>query len=569
MTSQTPRSGGELLVDTLAEQGVTRVSCVPGESYLPVLDALREAPIEVDVCRHEAGAGNMAVAVGKLTGRAGVAMVTRGPGAMHAAIAVHTAEQDAVPMLLLIGQVALRDRERGGFQEMNYHEVFGSVAKWVVSLDTVERIPETMARAFRIAEGGRPGPVVIEMPEDVLAEVASVPDVPRIEQLSAAPTPAAVAAIRDRLAAAERPLVLLGRSTWSQETADAARAFAEQYELPTLAAFRCQDYIDNTAAVYCGHVGLGTDATLAARLEQADVILAVGGHIGDAETKGYEILGPRPGRTLLHVAASEMDVDRYLQASVAVQATPIEFFRAMLGAGSAPEGDPAVPAAGAAAGDTAASDPAARRAWLTALRAEEVARATPPQQADDVLSAIMTELADELPADTIVANGAGNYAVWVHQFVKYRRYGTQLAPASGAMGFGLPAGIAGGLVHPERPVVVFAGDGCFSMAMTEMGVLKSSGVPAIVVIVNNGIYGTIRLHQERRYPGRVSATSFENPDFVLLAQAFGFTAERVTDAEEFMRVYREASARGEAAVIEVMVDPQRSTPSVRLDELQG
>ncbi len=551
MSQHASRSGGELLVDTLAEQGVTRVSCVPGESYLPVLDALRESPIEVDVCRHEAGAGNMAVATGKLTGRAGVAMVTRGPGAMHAAISVHTAEQDAVPMLLLIGQVALRDRERGGFQEMNYHEVFGSVAKWVVSLDTVERIPETIARAFRIAEGGRPGPVVIEMPEDVLAETAAVAAVPRIEPLTAAPTPAAVAQIRERLRLAKRPLVLLGRSTWSQETADAALAFAERYELPTLAAFRCQDYIDNTSAYYGGHVGLGTDAALAARLEEADVILAVGGHIGDAETKGYEILGPKPGRMLIHVAASEMDVDRYLQATIAVQATPRAFFDAMLGA----TGEPPAAASGA------------RRDWVSTVRSEEVARSIPPVQSDDLLSAIMTQLADELPADAIVANGAGNYAVWVHQFVKYRRYGTQLAPASGAMGFGLPAGIAGGLVHPDRQVVVFAGDGCFSMAMTEMGVLRSSGVPAVVVIVNNGIYGTIRLHQERRYPGRVSATSFENPDFVMLAQAFGFTAERVTTADDFMRVYRAATASGEAAVIEVVVDPLRSTPSVRLDEL--
>lgn len=557
MTQQTPRSGGELLVDSLAIQGVARVSCVPGESYLPVLDALREAPIEVDVCRHEAGAGNMAVATGKLTGRAGVAMVTRGPGAMHAAIAVHTAEQDAVPMLLLIGQVALRDRERGGFQEMNYHEVFGSVAKWVVSLDSVERIPETIARAFRIAEGGRPGPVVIEMPEDILAEVATVADVSRIEALNAAPTTASVVAIAARLRTAERPLVLLGRSTWSQETADAALEFAKAYELPTLAGFRCQDYIDNDSDYYVGHVGLGTDAKLAARLESADVILAIGGHLGDAETKGYEILSPKPGRTLLHVAASEMDVDRYLQASVAVQATPIEFFAAMLAG------------AGAGASDSAGAveDVEARRAWLGDMRADEVARSIPPVNDDDVLSAIMTQLAPEMPVDTIVANGAGNYAVWVHQFVKYRRYGTQLAPASGAMGFGLPAGIAGGLVHPDRPVLVFAGDGCFSMAMTEMGVLRSSGVPAIVVIVNNGVYGTIRLHQERRYPGRVSATSFDNPDFVMLAQAFGFTAKRVFDADSFMRVYRDATERGEAAVIEVMVDPLRSTPAVRLDDL--
>lgn len=565
MTSHESRSGGELLVDTLVIQGVTRVSCVPGESYLPVLDALRDRPIEVDVCRHEAGAGNMAVATGKLTGRAGVAMVTRGPGAMHAAIAVHTAEQDAVPMLLLIGQVALRDRGRGGFQEMNYAEVFGSVAKWVVSLDTVERIPETIARAFRIAEGGRPGPVVVEMPEDVLAQVAAVADVPRILPLRAAPTPDGVAEIQRRLRDAERPIVLLGRSPWSQETADAALVFAEAYAVPVLAGFRCQDYIDNTAPQYCGHLGLGTDATLAARVEEADVILAVGGHLGDAETRGYEILGPKPGRTLLHVAASEGDVDRYLQSSVALQATPLDFFTAMLAQGS----PGAAGAQGAPDPLHAPASPADRAAWASQLRAEEERRATPPDQSDDVLSAIMAQLADELPADTIIANGAGNYAVWVHQFLRYRRYGTQLAPASGAMGFGLPAGIAGGLVHPERPVLIFAGDGCFSMAMTELGVLRSSGVPAIVVIVNNGVYGTIRLHQERRYPGRVSATSFENPDFVALGRAFGFTAERVTDADGFMAVYRAARSRGEAAVIEVITDPLRSTPGIRIAEAGG
>lgn len=549
MAEHTPRSGGELLVDTLVEQGVTRVSCVPGESYLPVLDALRERPIEVDLCRHEAGAGNMAVAVGKLTGRAGIAMVTRGPGAMHAAIAVHTAEQDAVPMILMIGQVALRDRERGGFQEMNYHEVFGSVAKWVVSLDTVERIPETIARAFRIAEGGRPGPVVVEMPEDVLAEVAQVADAARIEPLRSAPPADSVSKIQELLRSAQRPVVLLGRSTWSQETADIAERFADQFRLPVLAAFRCQDYFDNTSSLYCGHVGLGTDATLAARLEEADVILAVGGHLGDAETKGYEILGPKPGRTLLHVACSEHDVDRYLQSAVSMLSTPHDFFEVML------QGDTGTPEA-----------PTVRAEWIGTLRAEEEARATPPQQDDDLLSAIMSQLAAELPADAIIANGAGNYAVWVHQFIKYRRFGTQLAPASGAMGFGLPAGIAGGLVHPERQVVVFAGDGCFSMAMTEMGVLRSSGIPAIVVIINNGIYGTIRLHQERRYPGRVSATSFENPDFVMLAQAFGFAAVRVSDADAFMRAYRRASELGEAVVIEVMTDPLRATPTVRLDE---
>lgn len=542
MNDQSKRSGGELVVGALTAQGVCRISCVPGESYLPVLDAIRDSSIELDVCRHEAGAGNMAVATGRLTGRAGVAAVTRGPGAMHAAIAVHTAEQDAVPMILLIGQVALRDRERGGFQEMNYHRVFGSVAKWVVSLDVVDRIPETIARAFRIAESGRPGPVVIEMPEDILAELSNAPIVGRREPMKSSPSAADADRIVEALAASKKPLVLVGRAAWTQNTADAALEFAAEYDLPMLAAFRCQDYIDNDSPYYAGHVGLSTDPTLVARLEAADLILAVGGHIGDAETKGYEILAPRADRTVIHVATSESDVDRYLQAQIAVQATPEEFFLTLKGrANQIPE----------------------RGDWLKGLRAEEVKRSTPPMQDGDVLSAIMADLREELPDDAIVTNGAGNYAIWVHQFVRYRRYGSQVAPASGAMGFGLPAGIAAGLVHPNRQVVIFAGDGCFTMSMTELGVLKHSGVPAVVVIVNNGSYGTIRMHQEQRYPGRISGTEIDNPDFVALGQAFGIKSHRVNSAASFMQAYREATTTGEAAVIEVVVDPNRVTPSLK------
>ncbi|MGD9607013.1 MAG: thiamine pyrophosphate-dependent enzyme [Leucobacter sp.] len=543
------RTGGQLVVEALEAQGVTRISCVPGESYLPVLDALIDSGIELDVCRHEAGAGNMAVAAGKLTGRAGVVAVTRGPGAMHAAIAVHTAQQDALPMVLLIGQVALRDRGRGGFQEMEYARVFGSTAKWVTSLDVVERIPETIARAFRVAEGGRPGPVVIEMPEDVLAEVAAARIPGRVEPMRAAPAPADIEALQGMIARAERPIALLGRSAWSQEAADAAREFAERYALPLAAGFRCQDYIDNDAEVYVGHVGLGTDATLVARLEEADLILSVGGHFGDAETKGYEILAPRDGRAVAHVSNAEGDVDRYLQADLVVQATPLEFFRAMNAA--APE-----------QGGTK------RTEWMRALREEEAHRSTPNAEGD-LLSQAMAVLQRECGPDTIVANGAGNYAIWVHQFTKYRRYGAQLAPASGAMGFGLPAGIAAGLHRPEQPVIVFAGDGCFSMSLTELATLAESRANVLVIVVNNGMYGTIRMHQERRFPGRVSGTALVNPDFVGIALACGIPAERVEDVEAFERAFAQAQ-RGEGpSLIEIATDPDRSTPGLRLSELSA
>lgn len=548
MTATGSHSGGALVIHALEAQGVTRISCVPGESYLPVLDALISSPIKLDVARHEAGAGNMALAHGKLTGRAGVVAVTRGPGAMHAAIAVHTAEQDALPLVLLIGQVALRDRGRGGFQEMEYSRVFGSVAKWVTSLDTVERIPETIARAFRVAEGGRPGPVVIEMPEDILAATAVTDIVERRKPMLSAPSLTDIARVQQLLEKAQRPLLLLGRAPWSQKTADLAERFAKHFAMPALAGFRCQDFFNNTSSAYAGHVGLGTDARLAARLEEADLILSVGGHFGDAETQGYEILTPRSDRTVIHVAASEHDVDRYLHTDLALIATPSEFLATMLQL------------------QEAATE---QSAWMRALRAEEEARQTPPIQEGDPLSAIMGWLQDSLPEDAIVANGAGNYAVWVHQFTQYQRYGSQLAPASGAMGFGLPAGIAAGLARPEQEVIVFAGDGCFTMALPELATLASSDAKITVVIVNNGTYGTIRLHQERRYPGRVSGTSLSNPDFVALAQSFGLGASRVNTPEEFAIAYEAGRKSHTSTVIEVIVSADRSTPGVKLSDLAG
>lgn len=540
------RNGGRLVVASLEAQGVTHVACVPGESYLPVLDALIDSEIDLTVCRHEAGAGNMAVAAGKLSGRAGIVAVTRGPGAMHAAIAVHTAQQDAIPLILLIGQVALRDRGRGGFQEMEYSRVFGSVAKWVTSLDSAERIPETMARAFRIAEGGRPGPVVIEMPEDVLEELSDVPIVPRIAPMRAAPTPADSAAVMRHLDRAERPILLLGRCAWSQGASDEVLRFAETHRVPVAVSFRCQDYIDNEAEVYVGHVGLSTDARLVERLESADLIIAVGGHIGDAETRGYEILGPKDDLTLIHVSNSEHDVDRYLQARIAIQSTPLEFFQAVN----------AVPAA--------ISD--SRSEWLTKLREEEVQRSTPNTEGD-LLSQVMGVLRREIAPESIFTNGAGNYAIWVHQFTKYRKFGSQLAPASGAMGFGLPAGIAAGILRPDQQVVAFAGDGCFSMAISELPTLADSRANVIVIVVNNGMYGTIRMHQERRFPGRISGTSLTNPDFVRIAEACGIPGARVDNVSDFETALNDAQGSDGPRLIEVMTDPDRSTPNLRLSEL--
>ncbi len=526
------------MVGALQAQGIRRISCVPGESFLPILDALIDSEIALDVARHEAGAGNMAVANARLSGHAGVVMVSRGPGAMHAAIAVHTAEQDAIPLVVLIGQVALRDRGRGGFQEMNYAQVFGSVAKWVASLDIVERIPETIARAIRVAESGRPGPVVIEMPEDVLDAAASAPDVTRRIPMRAAPAAEDIDAFHEILATAEQPVLILGRGIWSQATADAAAQFAQKNQIPVVAGFRCQDFIDNDSPFYVGHVGLSTDIRLIGRLEEADVVVSVGGHFGDAETKGYEILRPRGDRTVVHVSVEELDVDRYLPANLVIQATPLEFFQIMN------------------AGDSTAPE---RHSWVELLRNEELERSSAPADTDR-LTQIMTWLRDSISPDTIIANGAGNYAIWVHQYLRYRRFGTQLAPASGAMGFGLPAGIAAGLERPEQPVIAFAGDGCLTMSLSELATLAETRVNVTVVVINNGIYGTIHMHQRARFPGRAIGTSIEGPDFVALANSFGIHANRVTSLEAFQDAFSAAREMSGPALIEVVTDPTELKP---------
>jgi acetolactate synthase-1/2/3 large subunit len=544
------RSGGRILVDNLISQGVTSVSCVPGESYLPVLDALGESAdsISLFVCRHEAAAGNMAEAYGKLTSRAGVVAVTRGPGAMHAAIAVHTAQQDATPIILLVGQVSSADRGRGGFQEIDCGKVFGSIAKWVVSLDTIDRIPETIARAVRIAESGRPGPVVVEMPENVLSELSDVDDVQPVAPLRAAPTPAGLADLKRVLSAAERPLVLVGRGPWSQLASDRLEQFVSRNDLPVLAAFRCQDRIDNTANFYVGHLGLAADAALIARVEAADVIIAIGGHLGDAETKGYEILGPNPDRTVVHVSNDPIDLDRYVRADIAIQSDALALLDALA--------------------DFEILNPQWAQ-WRAECRAEEEIRSMLPEDPDDVLAQIVGWLRESTAPETIVANGAGNYAAWVHQFFHYRRFGSQLAPASGAMGYGLPAGLAAKVLHPERTVVVFAGDGCFMMASPELATAKAYGLNVIVVVVNNEMFGTIRLHQERRYPNRVSGTDLVNPSFSAYAQAFGLPGTTVRTLEDFTVAFNAAESSGKPSLIEVLTDPDRALPRCRLSTVTG
>lgn len=542
-------TGGQILVAALRHQGVDRIYCVPGESYLPVLDALYDATeISVVSARHEGAAANMAEADGKLTGRPGICMVTRGPGATHAAIGVHTAFQDSTPMVLFIGQVARQARDREGFQEVDFRAMFAPIAKWVAEIDDAQRIPEYVARAFRTALSGRAGPVVLSLPEDMLSEVITPPTQPTAAVAAgAAPRATDMEALTGALAAAERPLLVVGGSGWTADSCRTLLDFARRSELPIVASFRRQDLIDNRDTNYCGHLGLGADPTLTERLKCADLIVAVGSRLGENTTAGYTLLSvPVPRQTLIHVHPDPNELGRVYQPALAIACGLADFGHA-LQALTIPGG-------------------ARRAAWRREAREAYVRFSTPPSTSTAYvnLSAIVAWLSEHLREDAIIANGAGNYTVWVHRFFRYRQPRTELAPISGAMGYGVPAAIAAKLRYPDREVVAFAGDGCFMMYPQEISTAVQHQANLIVLIVNNGTYGTIRMHQERCFPGRIIATDLRNPDFVALAQSQGAYAESITSTEAFPEAFRRASASGRPAVLELRVDPDQSTPSFRL-----
>lgn len=536
---------GHVLVESLLAQGLDHYTCVPGESFLPVLDAIVDLDDRVDltVCRHESPAAHMAEAYGKLTGRPGVCFVTRGPGAFHASIGVHTADQDATPLLLFIGQIARADRGRGAFQEFDSHQVFGSIAKWVATIDDPRRIPETIARAVRIATSGRPGPVVIELPEDMLYEDIEGPAIPVVAPLVPTVDAGISDVIGDALARASRPLVVLGRGGWGEEQNRNVREFAEANDLPVVAAWRCQDHIDNDSPSYVGHLSLSTEPDLARLVEESDLVIGFGGHFGDVDTAGYTLLAPDGSRTVIHLAHDGFDLDRYLHADIAVQSDSVTATRAARGL---------------------RVDSSAWASRTRAARQDWVRRSTPA--ADDELANMVSWLADRLPDDAVISNGAGNYAVWVHRYYRYRRYGTQLAPANGAMSYGLPAGIMASVLNRARPSVVFGGDGCFLMSSMELATVASRGLPVIVVVVNNGAYGTIRMHQEREFPGRSSGTSLVNPDFAALARAHGIGGSTVTDRDGFEAAITAALETGGPHLVEVLTDVAKISPTKRITE---
>ena len=548
----TDRTGGELLVDALRVHGVDTAYCVPGESYLPVLDALHDArdAIRLIVCRHESGAANMAEAYGKLTGRPGICFVTRGPGACNASIGVHTAFQDSTPMILFVGQVGGDFVEREAFQEVDFRRMFGPMAKWVAQIDRAARLPELVSHAFHTAVSGRPGPVVLALPEDMLTEQAAVADTGAYRRVAASPSAADMARLRARLAQAQRPLVLAGGGDWSRAACEDLRAFAERNGLPVAVSFRCQDLLDNRNPHYVGHVGIGAQPALAKRVRDTDLLIVVGARLGEMTTAGYTLVEPpMPRQPLVHVHPGADELGRVFQGELLIVSGMPEF------------------AAAAAAMDPV--DGGRWAAWWHGARAEYEADLQPtPMPGELDLGQVVRELNIKLPADTLVANGAGNYSGWVHRYWQYGAFRTQLAPTSGAMGYGVPAAIAARLHEPRRPVVCFAGDGCFLMTGQELATAAQYGADVLFLVVNNGMYGTIRMHQEREYPERVHGTALRNPDFAALARSYGAHGETVRATAEFGPALERALASGRPALIELVIDPDAITPRTTLSAIR-
>jgi acetolactate synthase-1/2/3 large subunit len=544
--SSTPaRTGGEVLVDQLVRQGVERVFCVPGESYLAALDALRDRKVDVIACRAEGGAAMMAEASGKLLGRPGICFVTRGPGATNACHGVHIAAQDSTPMILFVGQVDRCMREREAFQEIDYKAMFGSIAKWVVEIDRAERIPELIARAFRVAMQGRPGPVVVSLPEDMLTDVCSIDDAPVVVPARSSPAPSDMARLQELLSFARRPLVILGGSGWDAAAVSAMIEFSERFRLPVATSFRRASLFPSHHPNYAGELGIGPDPRLKARVFDADLIILVGGRLSEMPSSSYTLLRiPAPRQKLVHVHPGAEELGRVYQPDLAIQACPSAFC-ARLHELQAPPG-------------------AGSRTEAALAHAEYLEWSGSPRVLPGAFQygAAIRWLSDWLPDDAIICNGAGNYSGWLHRHYQFRCFATQLAPTSGSMGYGVPAAVFAKLQFPDRTVVALAGDGCFLMNGQEFATAVQYGAAIIVVIIDNGQYGTIRMHQERDYPGRVVATQLRNPDFAEYARAFGGFGARVERTEQFAPAFEQALASARPAILHCLLD-QRAQSHAR------
>ena len=551
-TSHTRRSGAQVLIDQLRIHGTDTIFGVPGESYLAALDALyaQRNSIRFVICRQEGGASNMAEAYGKLTGKPGICFVTRGPGATNASIGLHTGFQDSTPMILLVGQVAREATDREAFQEIDYRRMFGQMAKWVAQIEDARRIPELVSQAFHTALNGRPGPVVLALPEDMLTDEVEVADAGPYRIARGAPSPGDMAKLREMLDAAQRPMVILGGGGWSAEACADIRAFVEANDLPVCASFRNQDLIDNRHPNYVGDLGVGVGPALGKRIKECDLILAIGPRLGEATTGGYTLFDlPVPKQKLVHVHAGAEELGRVYQATLPINSGMANFAAA-----------------------ARAMKPVDGKRWKAAVaeaHAEYLDNIKPgPLPGAVNMGEVIAWLNKRLPDDAIVTNGAGNYAAFLHRFFQYRGFKTQLAPTSGAMGYGVPAAVAAKIAQPNRMVVSLAGDGCFLMNGQEFATAVQHGANVVIAVIDNGMYGTIRMHQEREYPTRVYGTELKNPDFAAYARAFGGHGETVEKTEDFAAAFERALAAAKPAIIHVKTDPEALTSRITLSKLR-
>ncbi|MBB6178600.1 thiamine pyrophosphate-binding protein [Pseudorhizobium flavum] len=545
------KTGGQLIVEALKANGVRRVSCVPGESYLAVLDALYDSGIDVLVCRQEGGAAMMADCWGRLTGEPGICMVTRGPGATNASAGLHIARQDSIPMILFIGQVQRDAREREAFQEVEYRRAFTEFAKWVGEIDDARRIPEFVTRAFAVATSGRPGPVVLTLPEDMLVDEVEAPAAQPYMPVEAHPGPSQMKQFEAMLKEAQRPMFILGGTRWTEEAVAGFQEFASRFKVPVGCSFRRQMLFDHLHPSYAGDVGIGINPALAKEIKDSDLLVLVGARMSEMPSSSYTLIDiPYPAQKLVHVYPDPEELGRVYRPDLAICAAPAEFTTALSGL-----------------------EPPAAPLWAerkSAMHDAYLKWSTPPRTGPGSvqMGPIMEWLDANTAEDAIFANGAGNYATWVHRFHRFRKFNTQAAPTSGSMGYGLPAAVAAKQLFPEREVICFAGDGCFMMHGQEFITAVRYNLPIITVLVNNGTYGTIRMHQEREYPGRVSATDLVNPDFVAFAKAYGGHGELVEKTEGFAAAFERARASGKPAIIEVKLDAEAITPTRTLTQIR-
>lgn len=552
--TQCIKSGGELVVDALEAFGVTQLFCVPGESYLEVLDALHDSPINATSARQEGGAAMMAEAWGKLHGTPGICFVTRGPGATNASAGIHVAQQDSTPMILFIGQINSKLRHREAFQEVDYGQYLGSMAKWVAEIDSPERITEMVSRAWSVATSGRPGPVVLVLPEDTLSGTAVSTKIKPFKVLETYPSQADLQQMATMIESAKKPILILGGSRWCKDSVSQIEAFAEGFNLPVACSFRRQMLFNHGHPHYAGDVGLGINPQLKSTIANADLVILMSGRFSEVPSQNYELLGVHDAKQkLIHIHASAEELGRVYRADLAIHASPKALAQGL-----------------------SELTPTAK---ISHQRIEHIAQCHTHYQHWSRVSdkahpghvqmpVIITHLAATLPLDAIITNGAGNYATWIHRFWKFAEYGTQLAPTSGSMGYGLPAAVAAKIAFPQKTVVAFAGDGCFQMTMQEFGTAVQANAAVIVLVIDNGMYGTIRMHQERHFPSRVSTTDLVNPDFCALAKAYNAFATQVTHSDQFSEALADAIAAKKPALIHIKLDPQAMTPNQTLDQIR-